>query len=224
MGYGSGAGASSGAFAMHSALRTGLQAWTITGDAVGMAQGIYNFSNGQESWADTMAFLPAIGGISGIGRNSGEFSRALHHADAVGFAERRTSLLGRWLGSSRLSKSQLQAYQATLEGFGVTVKRGSAARSLLDQLGARAGFDSVNNVVYLRKNATFYDAFHELKHVEHRHAVGQQAYRDLGEYVREAHVFNEVWKNRLLFNRQELEHAIGYIRDERYLHRIGEID
>ena len=146
--------------------------------------------------------------------------------DAAGFAEKRVSLLGRWLGSKRLSANQLKQYEAQLAEYGVTLKRGAAATARLEKEGARAGFDSLENAVYLRKNATFYDAFHELQHVKHRALIGTAAYDDLlrtGTYAKEVHVFNQIWKNRSLFNKQELQHAIDYIRWLRTQYRRGAI-
>ena len=68
MGYGAGAGASSGTFAMHNAVRSGLQAWTITGDVVGMAQSSYNVIGGQADWSDGLGFLPTVGWAAGASR------------------------------------------------------------------------------------------------------------------------------------------------------------
>ena len=63
-------------------------------------------------------------------------------------------MLGRWLGSKRLSHSELIAYEKELVGYGVNLKRGSAATELLNSKGARAAFDSFDNAVYFKKNAT----------------------------------------------------------------------
>jgi len=61
--------------------------------------------------------------------------------------------------------------EETLSEYGVTLKRGSAATKRLKDARARAGFDSFENTVYLKKNATAYDAFHELQHIKHRAAL-----------------------------------------------------
>jgi hypothetical protein len=144
--------------------------------------------------------------------------------EASSFANKRVSLQGRWLGSKRLNAQQLDQYSAQLGEYGVTLSRGREATSILKKHGARAAFDSFDDVVYLRKNATAYDAFHELQHVKHRAALGQAEYRRIGEYARERHVFEQVFKNRSQFNREELRHGLNYLRDEKFLFNRGVID
>ena len=159
-----------------------------------------------------------------IARGSNAPSNAA--VDATGFADKRVSLLGRWLGSKRLTTNQLKQYEAQLSEYGVTLKCGASATARLNKEGARAGFDSLKNAVYLRKNATFYDAFHELQHVKHRASIGRAAYDDIrttGTYAKETHVFNQIWENRNLFNEQEVMHAIDYMRWLKTQYRRGAI-
>ena len=134
--------------------------------------------------------------------------------------------MGRWLGSKRLNANQINQYEAQLAEYGVTLKRGAKATARLKKEGERAGFDSLEDAVYLRKNAAFYDAFHELQHVKHRASIGRAEYEDLlttGTYAKEVHVFNQIWKNRTLFNKQELQHAVDYMRWLRTQYRRGAI-
>jgi hypothetical protein len=54
--------------------------------------------------------------------------------------------------------------------------------------------------------------------------LGREAYRDLGRYARETHMFNKIWQSRSNFNRAEVRDAIDYIRSLRTQNRMGAID
>ena len=69
MGYGAAAGAASGTFSMVNTMRTGPQAWAITGDIVGVAQSSYNVLNAQEPWSEGPGFLPMLGAGAAASRN-----------------------------------------------------------------------------------------------------------------------------------------------------------
>jgi len=147
--------------------------------------------------------------------------------ESAGFSGKQVSLLGRWLGSKKLSQTQIAKYENDLAQYGVILKRGSGATEVLDKYGARAGFSSLENSVYLRKNATFYDAFHELQHVKHRARIGREAYENsklTGTYAKELFVYEQILDRKHLFNSKELEHAKEYIDGLYTLYRRGAIN
>jgi hypothetical protein len=55
------AGGTGSTFAATGAVRSGLQAWSVAGDVVGVGRSSYNVLNAQESWADGLGFLPTVG-------------------------------------------------------------------------------------------------------------------------------------------------------------------
>ncbi|MBC8955025.1 RHS family protein [Xenorhabdus sp. PB62.4] len=124
-----------------------------------------------------------------------------------------------FLNSPRLSRSQLTQMRDEMAKLGIKFVK-NADKHL--PKGVRGGFDYGSGTLYLRKGATLYEAFHEMAHARQFAAIGQQAYKALGTYAREAHVFNQIFKNRSMFSSAEVKHAIGYMRSlkDRYLRGI----
>lgn len=76
---------------------------------------------------------------------------------------------------------------------------------------ARAAFDYGLRNIYLRKNATLYEVYHEVIHAKQFAKIGREAYEALGRLSREEHVLNEILKSKNLFNEAEIAHAIKYV-------------
>lgn len=71
-------------------------------------------------------------------------------------------------------------------------------------------FDHHNKQIILTANPTEYLIFH-LKHLEEI----KEVYNTLLPWQRETYVFEEIWKQRHLWTREELEHALRYVNSER---------
>jgi len=67
--------------------------------------------------------------------------------------------------------------------------------------------------ILLRKNATYYEVAHELRHYEHYLSIGADAYRKLSPLVREQQVYDALHRSHrwLQMTADELKHAQGYI-------------
>jgi hypothetical protein len=128
------------------------------------------------------------------------------------------------LGSQRLTRAEQMAFRNEMAELEVRVERN--ADKFLDAMPAapQAGFDHHARTIYLRKNATFYNSFHEKVHARQLAELGIDDYLDLGRFKRERHVFSEIRKNRDLFSPAERKHAIDYILQLRNDHRLGHID
>lgn len=75
-------------------------------------------------------------------------------------------------------------------------------------------FDHHSKQLILTKNPTEYLMFHKMAYLKHFEKIGD-AYLLLKPWQRETYVFEEIWKQRHLWTRQELEHALRYVNKER---------
>ncbi|MFK3751760.1 zincin-like metallopeptidase toxin domain-containing protein, partial [Escherichia coli] len=89
---------------------------------------------------------------------------------------------------------------------------------------ARAAFDYGLRNIYLRKNATLYEVYHEVIHAKQFAKIGREAYEALGRLSREEHVLNEILKSKNLFNEAEIAHAIKYVEGLREKFMMGLIN
>jgi Metallopeptidase toxin 4 len=132
------------------------------------------------------------------------------------------------LDGDKLSRKEFQNLKDELNGYELNLDRRSdkmlnkaSEKSGKDFMG---GFDYGTGTVHLRKDATRFEAFHEMTHARQFAELGQQKYKDLGTYAREAHVFNEIWKNRREFNKDEVKSAIRYMRTLKIDKQMGRIN
>ena len=76
------------------------------------------------------------------------------------------------------------------------------------------GFHAETKQLFLTKNPTEYLAFHERMHVKHFLEVGNE-YLSLPSWEKETYVFQEIWKQKQLWTKEELQHALKYVNDYR---------
>jgi hypothetical protein len=74
-----------------------------------------------------------------------------------------------------------------------------------------AGFDYENIVIYIKKKPALVDLYHEGYHAEQFLKVGKMNYISLGRLAREEYVYQQILKNRYMFNDAELNTARKYI-------------
>ena len=113
-----------------------------------------------------------------------------------------------YLGSPRLSRKQLATLSAALREKGVQL--------IIDKKGvlpsfARAGFDPASGKMYLRKGATYFEAFHETQHAEQWVQLGATDYQKQTRYEREKYVFDRIKEQESLFSKEEIQAATNYI-------------
>ncbi|WBZ94053.1 zincin-like metallopeptidase toxin domain-containing protein [Chryseobacterium wangxinyae] len=75
-------------------------------------------------------------------------------------------------------------------------------------------FDHQNKQIILTKNPTEYLIFHEMGHLKHLEEI-KDIYKTLQPWQRETYVFEEIWKQRHLWTKKELQHALNYVNFER---------
>ncbi|EEQ5683623.1 TPA: RHS repeat protein [Escherichia coli] len=137
--------------------------------------------------------------------------------DYIGDGRRVSGHTG-FLDGVRLSRSQINNIAKEMEKLGIKVIR-KADKYLPPN--ARAAFDYGLRNIYLRKNATLYEVYHEVIHAKQFAKIGREAYEALGRLSREEHVLNEILKSKNLFNEAEIAHAIKYVEGLREKFMMG---
>nr|EFN8747461.1 hypothetical protein [Escherichia coli] len=137
--------------------------------------------------------------------------------DYIGDGRRVSGHTG-FLDGVRLSRSQIKNIAKEMEKLGIKVIR-KADKYLPPN--ARAAFDYGLRNIYLRKNATLYEVYHEVIHAKQFAKIGREAYEALGRLSREEHVLNEILKSKNLFNEAEIAHAIKYVEGLREKFMMG---
>lgn len=140
--------------------------------------------------------------------------------DYIGDGRRVSGHTG-FLDGVRLSRSQINNIAKEMEKLGIKVIR-KADKYLPPN--ARAAFDYGLRNIYLRKNATLYEVYHEVIHAKQFAKIGREAYEALGRLSREEHVLNEILKSKNLFNEAEITHAIKYVEGLREKFMMGLIN
>ncbi|EEW0756050.1 RHS repeat protein, partial [Escherichia coli] len=140
--------------------------------------------------------------------------------DYIGDGRRVSGHTG-FLDGVRLSRSQINNIAKEMEKLGIKVIR-KADKYLPPN--ARAAFDYGLRNIYLRKNATLYEVYHEVIHAKQFAKIGREAYEALGRLSREEHVLNEILKSKNLFNEAEIAHAIKYVEGLREKFMMGLIN
>lgn len=140
--------------------------------------------------------------------------------DYIGDGRRVSGHTG-FLDGVRLSRSQINNIAKEMEKLGIKVIR-KADKYLPPN--ARAAFDYGLRNIYLRKNATLYEVYHEVIHAKQFAKIGREEYEALGRLSREEHVLNEILKSKNLFNEAEIAHAIKYVEGLREKFMMGLIN
>lgn len=140
--------------------------------------------------------------------------------DYIGDGRRVSGHTG-FLDGVRLSRSQINNIAKEMEKLGIKVIR-KADKYLPPN--ARAAFDYGLRNIYLRKNATLYEVYHEVIHAKQFAKIGREAYEALGRLSREERVLNEILKSKNLFNEAEIAHAIKYVEGLREKFMMGLIN
>lgn len=122
--------------------------------------------------------------------------------------ERPQSSKTGYLGSPRMTRKELATLSSELKLIGVTL--------VIDKKGilpgfARAGFNPTTGTLYLRKGATYFEAFHETQHAEQWAQLGSAEYSKQSRFEREKYVFDKIYANKSSFSDAEIIAATNYI-------------
>ncbi len=122
-----------------------------------------------------------------------------------------------FLGSPRLSRSQLQQFKQQAKKLGAELEVVKDKRLIkeMDDAGAQAGFKAAINKLFVRKGATYYETAHEMTHAKHCAELGKEAYGRLNKLNKEAHVYENLMKEAHKLTSAEIDHAVGYINKVR---------
>ena len=76
-------------------------------------------------------------------------------------------------------------------------------------------FDAKNMQLILTLNPSELTSFHELMHVKHYEEIGREAYLKLNKLEREMYVWEQVYKSRSKWTKDELQVSFDYINEIR---------
>ena len=100
-------------------------------------------------------------------------------------------------------------------GLNVKVdKKGKVPRGELE-----AGFDYSSGAIWIKKNPSLINLYHEGYHAEQWLAIGKEAYMNLSRLEREEYVYSRVMQNEELFDDNSINHSKEYINDLQLKHR-----
>ena len=111
-------------------------------------------------------------------------------------------------GERYATRKEVKNYKKQMHEKGVKVKYDLKLKILGTN---EAGFDYENIVIYIKKKPALVDLYHEGYHAEQFLKVGKMNYISLGRLAREEYVYQQILKNRYMFNDAELNTARKYI-------------
>ncbi len=127
------------------------------------------------------------------------------------------------LGGDILTNRQLNTIQENLSEMGIKLQRRAdkAIKRLAIEDGIitddysrfAAAFNRKHQTVFLRKDATVLQAFHEVQHATQYHKLGAELYDRIGTFAREKYVYNRIMNNKHMFNEAEITDAQRYMGD-----------
>lgn len=130
---------------------------------------------------------------------------------------RKVQILKNSIGENLASRKEIRQFKKTWGQVGVTVnvdKKGKVLRGKYE-----AGFDYSNGEIWIKKNPSLINLYHEGYHAEQWLAIGKDAYMNLSRLEREEYVFSRVMKNEELFDDNSINHSKEYINDLRLKHK-----
>ena len=133
--------------------------------------------------------------------------------DAMSAPKNKTNINGEELATTK----DIRNYKRQWGSRGIKVKVDKKGKILPHNV--EAGFDNVNGVIYVRKEPTKINLYHEGYHAQQWLDIGYENYQKLTRVQREEYVFNEIMKNKHLFDDASIKHSIDYIerlRGDRY--------
>uniref|UniRef100_UPI000462E433 zincin-like metallopeptidase toxin domain-containing protein n=1 Tax=Streptococcus suis TaxID=1307 RepID=UPI000462E433 len=125
--------------------------------------------------------------------------------DAMAAPKNKTNGLGEELATTK----DIRNYKKQWGNQGIKVKVDKKGKILPSTV--EAGFDNINGVIYIRKDPTKINLYHEGYHAQQWLDIGSENYQNLTRLQREEYVFDEIMKNKHLFDEASIQHSINYI-------------
>ncbi|WP_416808905.1 zincin-like metallopeptidase toxin domain-containing protein [Bacillus thuringiensis] len=138
--------------------------------------------------------------------STGEVNKATSGAD-LDF--RKVNIQTNEIGETLATRKEIRAYKKEWGELGIKVNIDKKGTILPNNV--EAAFDFVNGDIYLKKKPSVINMHHEGFHAEQWLDIGKEQYMNLSRLEREEYVFEQVMKNKHLFDKASIDHSIEYI-------------
>ncbi|MEK5029645.1 zincin-like metallopeptidase toxin domain-containing protein [Paenibacillus sp. FSL M7-1046] len=113
------------------------------------------------------------------------------------------------IGETLATKKQVKQFKEKWGQLGIPVKMDKKGKVLTGN--HEAAFDYGKGRIFIKKNPTVVNIYHEGYHAEQWLGIGKDAYMKLSRLDREEYVFEQIMKNQHLFDDASIKHSIEYI-------------
>ncbi|MFB5584626.1 zincin-like metallopeptidase toxin domain-containing protein (plasmid) [Bacillus sp. RA(2023)] len=122
---------------------------------------------------------------------------------------RKVNIQTNEIGETLATRKEIRAYKKEWGELGIKVNIDKKGTILPNNV--EAAFDFVNGNIYLKKKPSVINMHHEGFHAEQWLDIGKEQYMNLSRLEREEYVFEQVMKNKHLFDKASIDHSIEYI-------------
>ncbi|HHP1048960.1 zincin-like metallopeptidase toxin domain-containing protein [Bacillus thuringiensis] len=122
---------------------------------------------------------------------------------------RKVNIQTNEIGETLATRKEIRAYKKEWGELGIKVNIDKKGTILPNNV--EAAFDFVNGDIYLKKKPSVINMHHEGFHAEQWLDIGKEQYMNLSRLEREEYVFEQVMKNKHLFDKASIDHSIEYI-------------
>ncbi|TGV30858.1 hypothetical protein EN829_035365 [Mesorhizobium sp. M00.F.Ca.ET.186.01.1.1] len=138
---------------------------------------------------------------AGTGKNNREVNET--------FDYRKVNKQTNGRGETLATRKEVKQFKKKWEQLGIPVIVDKKGKVLKD--GYEAAFNFGNGQILIKKNPTIVNLYHEGYHAEQWMDIGKDAYMKLSRLEREEYVFEQILKNRHLFDEASIGHSLDYI-------------
>nr|WP_260866539.1 zincin-like metallopeptidase toxin domain-containing protein [Paenibacillus xylanexedens] len=117
------------------------------------------------------------------------------------------------IGETYATRKEVKQFKKKWEQSGIPVIVDKKGKILIGDY--QAAFDYGGGKIFIKKNPTVVNLYHEGYHAEQWLDIGKDAYMKLSRLEREEHVFEQIMKNQHLFDDASIKHSIEYINSLR---------
>ncbi|MGV7115125.1 zincin-like metallopeptidase toxin domain-containing protein [Paenibacillus kyungheensis] len=110
-------------------------------------------------------------------------------------------------------RKEIRQFKQYWGQYGINVKVDKKGKVLRGEL--ETGFDYGSGEIWIKKNPSLINLYHEGYHAEQWLALGKDSYMNLSRLEREEYVFSRVMQNKTIFDEASLNHSREYIRSLR---------
>lgn len=122
---------------------------------------------------------------------------------------RKVNIQTNKIGETLATRKEIRAYKKEWGEVGIKVNIDKKGAILPENV--EPAFDFINGNIFLKKKPSVINMHHEGFHAEQWLNIGKEQYVKLSRLEREEYVFEQVMKNKHLFDIPSIEHSIDYI-------------